>query len=68
MADALAYIGDEGRIMAAICFGEVPNNFWSEDFRMGKPLWVNLIDSDILVWVHTQGSETSQYLKEKKLI
>ncbi len=37
MVDALALKGDEGRSMAAISFGKVPNNLRPEDFRMGKP-------------------------------
>ncbi len=43
--DALTLRGDEGRGLAAISFGEVPSNFWSEDFRMGKPCRVNLCNS-----------------------
>lgn len=37
MVDALASRSDEGRVMAAISFGEVPNNLWSGNVRMGKP-------------------------------
>ena len=37
MVDALARRGDEGRSLAAIRYGEVPNNRQSVDFRMGKP-------------------------------
>ena len=37
MVDALTWNGDEGRGTAAISFGEVPNNLWSGDVRMGKP-------------------------------
>jgi hypothetical protein len=37
MVDALASKSDEGRVMAAISFGEVPINLRSEDVRMGKP-------------------------------
>ncbi len=33
--------------MAAISFGEVPNNFWSEDFWMGKPHTVNQYDVEL---------------------
>ena len=42
MVDALTLKGDEGRSMAAISFGEVPNNLRSGDFRMGKPYTANL--------------------------
>ncbi len=47
MVDALTQDGDEGRGVAAISFGEVPSNPWSEDFRMGKPNRVNRDYSDI---------------------
>ena len=55
--------------MAAISFGEVPSNFRSEDFRMGKPHLVKPNDRALFEGlVLTQGSETSQYLEEKKTI
>ena len=41
MVDALTLKGDEGRGVAAIRFGEVPNNLRSGDVRIGKPHWVN---------------------------
>jgi len=47
MVDALASNGDEGRGVAAKSFGEVLNNLWSEDVRMGKPNQVNLDCSDL---------------------
>lgn len=37
MVNALVSRSDEGRDMAAISFGEVPNNLWSGNVRMGKP-------------------------------
>ncbi len=37
MVNALVSRSDEGRVMAAISFGEVPNNLWPENVRMGKP-------------------------------
>lgn len=37
MVDALTLKSDEGRGVAAICFGEVRSNLRSGDFRMGKP-------------------------------
>ena len=37
MEDALTEEGDEGRGLAAISVGEMPNNLRSDDFRMGKP-------------------------------
>ena len=37
MVDALVSRSDEGRVMAAISFGEVPNNLRPGNFRMGKP-------------------------------
>ena len=41
MVDALAPCGDEGRGVAAKCFGEVRSNLRSGDVRMGKPYGVN---------------------------
>ena len=41
MVDALTEEGDEGRGVAAICFGEVPSNLRSGDLRMGQPCQVN---------------------------
>ena len=37
MVDTLVSRSDEGRDMAAISFGEVPNNLWPGNVRMGKP-------------------------------
>ena len=69
MVDALTLKGDEGRGVAAICFGEVLSNLRSGDFRMGKPYQANLDNSSVNAGVeHTLGSETSQYQEEKKLI
>lgn len=56
--------GDEGRGMAAISYGEVPNNLRSVDFRMGEPNKVT--PYNLRKQEHTQGIETSQYLEEKK--
>jgi len=57
--------GDEGRSVAAICFGEVPSNLWSEDFRMGKPRRVNLYDLySYSIEKRTLGSKTFQYQEE----
>ena len=51
--------------MAAISFGEVPSNFWSEDVRMGKPI-LFLQDALSQDKERTQGSKTFQYLVEKR--
>ncbi len=43
----------------------------SGDVRMGKPTWGNAhvpYSESIAVWRHTQGTETSKYLEEKKTI
>jgi len=64
--DALTLRGDEGRGVAAISFGEVLSNLWSEDFRMGKPcpdVYVGTILT-FIVKERTLGSETSQYQEE----
>ena len=37
MVDALALNGEEGRGMAAKSHGELSNEHWSVDIRMGKP-------------------------------
>ena len=50
--------------MAAISFGEVPNNLRPGNFRMGKPS-CHWQESDVCQ-MRTQGSETSQYLEENK--
>ena len=42
------------------------NNFWSVDFRMGKPSWLKT--SYLIYQKLTQGTETSKYLEEKKTI
>ena len=69
MVDALTEKSDEGRGVAAICFGEVLSNLRSGDFRMGKPYQVNLDNSSVNAGVEqTLGSETSQYQEEKILI
>ena len=68
MTDALTLKSDEGRGLAAICFGEVPGNLWSEDLRMGKPRRAKRGDLACMCERQTQGSETSQYLEEKKSI
>ena len=65
MVDALALKGDEGRGLAAICFGEVPSNLRSEDLRMGKPLDFDR-DRATLGTERTRGSKTFQYPEEKK--
>ncbi len=67
MVDALALKGDEGRSVAAICVGEVPSNLRSGDFRMRKLSRQKCLES-CASKKHTQGSETSQYLEEKRLI
>ena len=59
--------GDEGRGVAAICFGEVPSNLRSEDFRMRKLSRKKFLES-LAIEMHTSGSETSQYREEKKPI
>ena len=67
--DALTEEGDEGRGIAAICFGEVRSNLRSGGFRMGQPLKVNLSNFSLKRWEeHTQGSKTFQYLEEKRTI
>ena len=69
MVDALTEKSDEGRGVAAICFGEVLSNLRSGDFRMGKPYQVNLDNYSVNAGIeHTLGSETSQYQEEKKTI
>ena len=69
MVDALTEKSDEGRGVAAICFGEVLSNLRSGDFRMGKPYRVNLDNCLVNARTeHTLGSETSQYQEEKKTI
>ena len=60
-------IGDEGRGVAAIRFGEVPSNLRSGDVRMRKLSRQKRLLSLARVKC-TQGSETSQYLEEKRLI
>ena len=67
MVDALALKGDEGRSVAAIRFGEVPSNLRSGDVRMRKLSRKKRRES-VARQMHTQGSETSQYLEEKRLI
>ena len=65
--DALTEEGDEGRGLAAICFGEVLCNLRSGDFRMGQPYRANLDNSLRNRWrEQTLGSETSQYQEEKR--
>ncbi len=64
MVDALALKGDEGRSVAAIRFGEVPSNLRSGDVRMRKLSRKKRRES-VARQMHTQGSETSQYLEEK---
>ena len=46
------------------------SNLWPEDFRMGEPgcFQQSLSTEFIGWWEQTQGSEPSQYLKEKKTI
>ena len=67
--DALTEEGDEGRGIAAICFGEVLSNLRSGDFRMGKPCRVHLDNSLVKRQrEQTVGSETSQYHEEKRPI
>ena len=69
MVDALTEKSDEGRGVAAICFGEVLSNLRSGDFRMGKPYQVNLDNSLVNASAEqTLGSETSQYQEEKRTI
>ena len=69
MVDALTEEGDEGRGVAAICFGEVLNNLRSGDLRMGQPYQANPDNSLINVRAEqTLGSETSQYQEEKRTI
>jgi len=69
VVDALTEKGDEGRGVAAICFGEVLSNLRSGDFRMGKPYQANLDNSLVNARAElTLGSETSQYQQEKKTI
>ena len=66
--DALPLKSDEGRGLAAISLGEVSSNLRSGDFRMGKPTSVNRSYGMFKHAEHTQGSETSQYLEEKRTI
>ena len=65
--DALAVIGDEGRGVAAIRFGEVPSNLRSGDVRMRKLSRQKCLES-LAIEMQTLGSETSQYQEEKKPI
>ena len=67
MVDALTEEGDEGRGLAAIRFGEVPSNLRSGDVRMRK-LTGKKFPLSFARKKQTQGSETSQYLEEKRLI
>ena len=67
MVDALARKSDEGRGVAAIRFGEVPSNLWSEDVRMGKPHMMNSYDlRSYSTKERTLGSKTFQYQVENK--
>ena len=59
--------GDEGRGVAAKRFGEVPSNLRSGDVRMRK-LTGKRFPVSVAIRKQTQGSETSQYLEEKRLI
>jgi hypothetical protein len=69
VVDALTEKSDEGRGVAAICFGEVLSNLRSGDFRMGKPYQAKLDNSSVNAGAElTLGSETSQYQEEKILI
>ena len=69
MVDALTEEGDEGRGVAAICFGEVLSNLRSGDFRMGQPYRVTLDNSLVNARVEqTSGSKTFQYREEKRPI
>ena len=69
MVDALTEEGDEGRGVAAICFGEVLNNLRSGDLRMGQPYQVNPDNYFVNAKIEqTLGSETSQYQQEKRTI
>ena len=43
------------------------NKLWSGDIRMGQPSMVRIMLS-VFIQRRTQGSETSQYLKEEKSI
>jgi hypothetical protein len=51
--------------VAAIRFGEVPNNLRSEDVRMRKLSTAKSVES-FARKMQTPGSETSQYGEEKK--
>ena len=47
------------------------NNLKSEDFRMGEPPLSNVkgLSPECIGWIETtEGSDTSQYLQEKKTI
>lgn len=68
MVDALDLIGDEGRGVTAISFGEVSSNLWTGDFRMGKPTSDKTLVPCVKREERTWGSETSQYPEEKKPI
>ncbi len=68
MADTLTLRGDEGRGVTAIRSGEVSSNLRSGDVRMGKPDPRRADHSTSNRGMRTQGSETSQYLVEKKII
>ena len=51
--------------MAAISFGEVPNTFDPEISEWGN---LSAIGRSPCMRTRTEGSETSQYLQEKKAI
>ena len=69
MVDALTLKGDEGRGVAAICFGEVLSNLRSGDLRMGQPYRVTLDNVQVKrLHEQTSGSKTFQYREEKRPI
>ena len=69
MVNALVIGADEGRSKPAIVFGEEQTSLDPEISEWGNPVECNVplpLSEYIGHRSQTQGSETSQYLKEKK--
>lgn len=63
MVDALTLIGDEGRGMAAISFGEVPSNRLTEDLRMRK---LSDRESELCIYVESEPREVKHFSTWRK--
>jgi hypothetical protein len=68
MVDALASKDDEGRSLAAIRYGEVPNNRYIRRFPNGETLSLRVIICALDVQKYTLGSKTFQYQVENRTI